>query len=361
MHSVVRILLSCLLCLLCLTLGASSLLAADPPFPIGESEQTLHGLKCTLVLPKDFDAAKPRSMVVVLHGLGGTATGMARALTFLAEKDFAVVAPKSVGNGWEKSDLDKVKLIVADLKTKLNVGEGRLHGVGFSNGGWNLHTIAFDPELKFTSGAWVAAGCRSGAPDRKQAKTFDAIALAGTEDGNRSSAEATVPYLRDKVRSVEVHLQEGLGHKWPRELMPYYGWWITAIEGRFELGSTRAFPWKDAAALTKIRAEGTGYKGGAFAYVYAPGDAENPLTKQLENEFLRDPTVQFFGRQIQAFKLNREEAGELLAGVKLKTTPAIVTFDKKGKPKKVVEVPKKAKLISAALKSVAVRKKAPKK
>jgi poly(3-hydroxybutyrate) depolymerase len=73
---------------------------AAAPFPAGESTQKLEGLKCTVEMPAGFDVAKEHSLVVILHGFGGTDDGMARSLMHLCKEDFVVVAPKSSGEGW---------------------------------------------------------------------------------------------------------------------------------------------------------------------------------------------------------------------------------------------------------------------
>lgn len=339
---------------------SGALRADDAPFPAGESTQDLHGLKVTLEMPKAFDASAEHSLVVVLHGLGGTADGMGRALQFLNEKDYVIAAPKSVGQGWEKSDLDAVKEIVKELKAKVKVGAGRLHGVGFSNGGWNLHTMVFDPDLGFATGAWVAAGCREGSPEKSARKTFGAIAFAGSEDPNRSAAQATVGYLEDKVKSVEFHEQAGIGHEWPRELMPYFGWWLDVQEGRFTPGACRAFEWDDPVRLTQVVEGGTGVKAGAFAYVYDAAAVDDAAAKELENDLFRDPSVQFFGRQLVALMAQRDVLDGALAAAKVKSVPAVVVFDASGKVKNVLTAPFKAKSLASALKAVAPEKKQPK-
>ena len=62
--------------------------ADDAPFPPGTSSHWLESLKCSIVMPEKFDPAKERSMVVVLHGAGGTETGMASVLAFLCSDDY---------------------------------------------------------------------------------------------------------------------------------------------------------------------------------------------------------------------------------------------------------------------------------
>jgi predicted esterase len=339
-------------------LAAAAALAEDPPFPAGVSAQELEGLKCTVVMPDEFDVAKERSLVVILHGAGGTDTGMAHSLAHLAKEDFVVLAPKSAGQTWAKSDLDAVKLIVADLKERLNVGERRLHAAGYSNGGWNLAPVALDPDLRFTSACWIAAGFNGGKFPKHAKKEMGVLALAGSKDANRGAAEKTPELARDKVRMAEVRIQKGIGHEWPEEHIPYYGWWMGMLEGRFEPGVTLAFHWHEsgAEALAAAKEE----KAGAFAYWFSEDDAGNELARTFQNAVLQDRAVRFFGKQSHAWKLDRSEDEEGFAALELKRTPAVVVYDRTGAVKKVLQGKIKAKSLAGALKSVAKTKKLPK-
>lgn len=339
------------------TLALPPALADDAPFPAGESSQQLEGLAVSIVMPETFDPAEERSMIVILHGAGGTETGMARSLAFLAKDEFVIVAPKSKGQVWEKDDLDRVKRIVTDLKTRLHVGATRLHGVGFSNGGWNLAPIVFDEELHFTSACWVAAGYKGGKPPKHAKKGMGVLAMAGSEDGNRSSAEATPKLLGDSVRSAEARIQQGLGHEWPRELTPYYGWWVGVQEGRFVPGETLAFTWDESDADPPPPAEDG--KSGSFVYWYATDDTANEDAKVFQNETLQDPAVRFFGGQLRAVKRERSADPEAFAAAKLEETPAIVVYDAKGKAKKTLQGEIKVKTLASALRSVAAEKRMP--
>jgi predicted esterase len=353
-----RLLATSVLCgVIVSSLALSAALAEDPPFPAGDSSHELEGLQCSIVMPPDFDAEVERSMIVVLHGAGGTETGMASLLTFLAKDDYVILAPKSKGQVWEKDDLDRVKLIVADLKVRLHIGETRLHGVGFSNGGWNLAPVAFDEDLRFASACWVAAGYKGGKPPKHAKKGMGVIALAGAEDANRSSAEATPGLLEDDVRSAEVRIQPNLGHKWPGELMPYYAWWVGVQEGRFVPGETLAFAWETADADPPSPADDG--KSGSLVYWYSEGDAENDLAKILQNETFQNPAVRFFGGQLRAVKRERAENEEAFAAAKLKETPAIVVYDAKGKAKKTLQGKIKARSLASALRSAARTKRLP--
>jgi predicted esterase len=338
-----------------LLLARAATPAEPPPFPGGTSSQTLEGLKCSIVMPTTFDPNKERSLVVVLHGNGGTETGMAASLAHLAEEDFVVCAPKSRALGWETpGDLDAVKRIVADLQKRLRIGERRSHAVGFSNGGWNLAPVAFEDSLRFQSVCWVAAGCKGGKMPKHAKKEMSALALAGSDDGNADSARATVKILDDKVRTVECRIQPGLGHAWPDKLVPYLTWWLKVAEGRFTPGACAAFEWKDTpqAALDAAAAA----KTGAFVYWYSAAQEGDAAAKAAENDFTRDAVVQRFGRQLAAAKAELQSDAAGFAKVGGKTTPAFVVYDAAGKLKDVVQGKFDAKALASALRSVAADK-----
>lgn len=336
------------------------------PFPAGESSHRLEGLNVMIEMPEAFDVSKEHSMVVILHGAGGSESGMARSLAHLTKLDYVVVAPKSTAATWSEPDLAAVRKITADLKKRLRVGERRLHGVGFSNGGWNLAPVAFDETLRFQSATWVAAGFNGGKVPKHAKKEMLVLAMAGGDDGNRSAAEKTPSLLEDKVRSAESRIQPGLGHEWPDKLIPYFTWWLGVAEGRFVPGDCATFEWKDADAEGRAPAAADG-KAGSFVYWYSAADASNGAAgaanekaKTLQNDVFRDPLVQRFGNQLSAAKADREAAAEAFAKAGLKTTPAIVVYDAAGKVKATLQDKIDAKALSAALRSVAPDKTIPK-
>jgi predicted esterase len=335
--------------------------AADdgPPFPPGTSSQRLEGLRCSIVMPEAFDAAKERSLLVVLHGAGGTETGMAGSLQSLAADDFVVVAPKSAGQTWSKSDLDAVKKIVADLKKRLHVGETRLHAAGFSNGGWNLAPVAFDEDLRFTSACWIAAGYNGGSVPKHAKKGMGALALAGANDPNRGAAEKTPDLLQDKVRSAMCRIQPGKAHEWPDGLVPFYRWWLLVQEGRFVPGECLPFDWVDDEA--KAREGMAASKTGGLLYLFSKDQAGDAAAKAFQNETLLDPAVQHFGRQLVAWRQEKAEAGAVVQAEKIQSTPAVVVCGPDGKTTKVLQGKISAQALAAALRAVAPDKAMPKK
>ena len=340
------------------------------PFPPGESSQTLEGLNVMIEMPAAFDPAQEHSMVVVLHGAGGSESGMARSLAFMTKDDYVIVAPKSKGQVWEQADIEAVQRITADLKKRLHIGERRLHGIGFSNGGWNLAPVVFDEGLRFQSATWVAAGYKGGKPPKHAKKELGVLAFAGGDDPNRSAAASTVPALEGKVRSAEVRIQPGIGHEWPTKLMPYYGWWAGVQEGRYTPGDCAVYEWAEspAAALADAAARKTGAlvywwsaeDGGSTAKDANAAEARRDKSRAFQNDALRDNLVQHFGVQLAAAQCDRASDPEGFAKTGLKTTPALVVYDSAGKVKAKIEDKPDPKTIASAFRSVAPDKSLPK-
>jgi len=333
--------------------------AEDAAYPAGRSSRSMEGLAVELDLPSKLSKEEPVSLVVILHGAGGSATGMAGALHGWAADGYVICAPKSTAQTWSPSDIQAVLRIAAQLKKDLPIDPKRVHVAGFSNGGFNLSPLAFDDDLHPCSATWVGSGC-SGGSIPKWAKTeLGVLAMAGAEDRLAGTARDTPKVLRGKVRSVEVRLQPGLGHKWPRELSPYHHWWMGAMEGRFVPGEDMNFEWGESIEDALKALEGQ-KRGGVVVYAFHPDDAESPIAKKLQGEVLMDPLVRHYGAQLQAVKLNFAEHGVALEALGVKTTPALVVLTKKGKPKKVLSAKSlKARKIASALKSVAPNKKPP--
>ena len=322
------------------------------------SSTRLEGLQCSIVMPAEWDPAKERSLLVILHGAGGTETGMAGSLQFLAEREFVVVAPKSTAATWDKKDLDAVRRIVADLKKRLHAGAARLHGAGFSNGGWNLAPVAFDEELKFTSACWIAAGYKGGSVPKHAKTGMGVLAMAGENDPNRDAAEKTPDLLEGKVRSAMSRVQPGKAHEWPDALMPFYGWWLEVQEGRYEPGRCLPFDWIEDPArgpgLAKER------KTGALEYWFTSTPMDEAQAKSLQNEVLLAPLVQRFGRQCVAWKRDAVAEAEAFQALKLKGAPAVVVYDRAGKVVKSFQGRVSPEGLSQALRAVAPDKSLPK-
>ncbi len=343
--------------LLCLLTSPSA--ADELPYPPGQSIQQIEGLKTVLVLPDDLDPEKPASLVLILHGAGGTATGMAASFAPWAKDRYVVCAPKAQDMTWEPDDLKRTLRIAAHLEGVLPIDPKKVHVVGFSNGGWNLHPLAFDDDLRPCSATWVAAGFRGGQVPKWAKTGLGALAMAGTEDPNCRSARGTVTVLRDKVRNVEVQVQEGLGHKYPRELVDYHRWWMGVQDGRITPGDDRGFDWTgdlEAAVASQASVK----KGGVLVWLYTQGDAESEVARHIQRTALFDAQVRFLGRQIPCVKLDVTEDKAPVERLGVKTVPALVVLDRKGKVKKRYEGEFKVSKLARTLRGVAPRRTMPK-
>jgi predicted esterase len=346
--------------LLVVTGGAA--LADEPlPYPTGPSSHEIEGLQTELNLPDGLSKEKPGSLIIILHGAGGTATGMAGSMRDWVPEHYVVCAPKSTAATWSTPDVQAVLRIGAHLKKVLPIDPKKVHVLGFSNGGWNLSPLAFDDDLRPCTATWIAAGCTGGRVGKWAAKELGVLALAGEQDGNAGAARGTVKVLKGKVKHVEVRFQPNLGHKWPNELMPYLKWWMGAMEGRFVPGEDRNFEWWRSIEKPLKHLEGE-KKGGLFVYAFHADDADDPVAKKLQNETLMDSLVRHYGNQLEPVKLDFAEHRETLEGFGVKETPAIVVLKKDGKVKKVVsgKTLGKASKVASALKSVAPNKRKPK-
>jgi predicted esterase len=331
--------------------GVREARSEGPPYPEGNSSQRIEGLQTELAVPKGLTAETRGSLVVVLHGNGGTATGMLGSLGEWPAKGYVVCAPKSTGIGWNDADVSAVIRIAVHLLKVLPIDPNRVHVVGFSNGGWNLPRLAFDEGLKPISATWVAAGFRGGnVPDWAKTR-LGALALAGSQDGNLDAARATVKALQGRVRNVEVREQPDLGHAWPDRLVPYLLWWMGVQEGRFVPGDDMSFAWRTDFDAAKAALAGK-KKGGILLYVFDPEDAR-PEAKALQNEVFFDPEVRRLGAQLEAVKLARKDVAGPVAEWGYTVAPYVGVFDAKGQLERAFEGKVKAAQLAKALRSVA--------
>lgn len=346
--------------LLTLVAALPAVCADELPYPEGRSTQTLEGLQVDLGIPAGISKEAPASLVVILHGAGGTATGMAGAMRAWVPDGYVVCAPKSSGQIWSDPDVERVKKIAQHLLKVLPIDAARVHVVGFSNGGWNLPPLAFDDDLKPRTATWVASGCRGASPSKWAASTMGVLALAGMQDANATSAAETVKLLRKKVKFVEARFQPQLGHEWPEKLMPYFRWWMGALEGRFVPGVDLNFEWGESVAAA-LAALADKKKGGVLIYAYDGEAKDDPLARGLQNEVFMDPLVRHYGAQIPCVKLEGRAHEEALAAYGVKTLPAVVVLKKDGKVKQVLEGKKglRVRKVTSALRSVAPDRKRP--
>lgn len=326
------------------------ILALAGPYAAGRHEVELEGLKTAIIVPEQGEKL---SMIVLLHGAGDSGLNLSRSLEHWARDGYLVVAPSARAQTWDQADLAATLRIAEQLLKTMPVDPDRVHAVGFSNGGWNLGPVAFSDQLKCVSATWIAAGYRGGKVPKWAKKRLGVLALAGQQDGNAKAAADTVPALEGKVKSAEARFQPKLGHKWPRELIPYMRWWIGTREGRYKPGDDMNFEWEEdlTGAIAKI-ADRKG-RGGVLVYVWSKEDK----APQVQNEILMDSLVRWFGKQNPAVLL---EMGDEARELGVKQTPALLVLNKKGEVKKHYAGKKiKASTLGKALRAVAPNKSKP--
>jgi len=324
------------------------LIALAQPFPAGRHEVTLEGLKTAVIVPDE-----PRAMIVLLHGLGDSGLNLSRSIQHWARDGYLIVAPSSRGRAWNKADVDAAIRIAAKLAKGYGKAGETVHVMGFSNGGWNLGPLAFSDELKPVSAVWIAAGYRGGSVPKWAKERLGVLAIAGADDPNAKAAAETVPALDGKVACVEARFQEGLGHKWPRELIPYARWWMSTREGRYVPGEDLNFDWQEDldGALQEVK-DRRG-RAGAWVYVWSMEDQ----APHVQNEIFMDRLVRHYGGQNPAVKMQMGEEAKRLG---VTETPALVVLDEKGKVKKLYEGDKlTAKRVAGALRLIAPNRRKP--
>jgi hypothetical protein len=343
---------------------ATPAIAEDPAaYPEGKSIQTHAGLKFHLEIPTEFDPKLEYSLIVGLHGMDALHTEFGTWWEPLVGKDFIVCCPKSTGINWNKPDVEKVKEIVRHLMKRYRIGKGRLHGVGFSNGGQHLAFLVMDPKLPFATACWMGSGFGGGKVPKRARKEMAAIALCGEKDPARGAAERTPKALKGKVRYAEVLLQPDLAHEIPDELMEYYYHWLTVMEGRFEPGEDAWFDWIYGMdpALDAMKED----RRGGFVYFYSYDDETNANAKRFEHEVLFDPLVRRFGKLLVPVMLSIETKGEKadedsdrarFLKMGFETTPAVAVLDREGKVTATFEGAIDAKALAKAMSKVAPRK-----
>jgi hypothetical protein len=304
---------------------ASPAAAEDRP-SAGRSTRHIAGLRVEFLVPTDAQLKEGASLLVILHGMGGEAANMVGIGQPMLEKGFVTVAPKSTGPGWTKPDVDVVRRIAKEVIGLFEVPLHRRHCAGFSNGGYNLTPLAFDPDLHFRSACWIASSFSGGKPPRWAKNEMACLGLVGSEDGARASAIKITSMLGKKVKFVDYRVQRGLGHQLPREYVPWWFYVCEVMEGRFTPGDQRSYEWTEELATAKRLMAAR--KRGGFVYVYDPDakDEEREATKRVQNEVLFDRVVGHYGRQLLAVKLPKAKAAGLLAEAKAKATPALIVF-----------------------------------
>jgi len=155
-------------------------------------------------IPPSYDGGKPVPLVIVLHGLGGTARNMELTTGMYEKSDaegFIVVYPEGVVNSWNAilptgyafennvDDVGFIKELIDRLQSKFAIDGNRIYVVGFSNGAMMAYRLAAELSDRIAAVAAVAGaiGCRA-TPDsplntiREPAHPVSVIIIHGLKD-----------------------------------------------------------------------------------------------------------------------------------------------------------------------------------
>lgn len=179
-----------------------------------------------LFVPKNFSSGKNYSLLIALHGGGGTARQLVRHTrgrynALAAEKNFVVVYPDGIGKSWNDGardtlatarklridDVGFIEQVIDDVISKIQIDRKNIFVCGISNGGFMAQRLASEIPHKINAIGVVAANLsevQSKKPFPKQ--PVSVIFINGTND-------PLVPYnggnvevfnqKRGKVLSVE--------------------------------------------------------------------------------------------------------------------------------------------------------------
>jgi polyhydroxybutyrate depolymerase len=258
------------------TLPAQSVPAAAPPALAGEPRTLQAGgvtRRYFLYLPSTWHRGRPAPLVLVFHGGGGRASGIAPHTGFsrLAEREgFVVAYPQGLNGRWNDGrgyaathdDVGFVRALLDTLERELAIDPRRVYATGISNGAMFAYRLACDLPGTFAAVAPVAGAMPADlAPACAHTQPVSVLAFQGTADplmpyfgggvarrpGRVLSAErsiafwattsgcAAAPVTTDEPdrmtdgtqvrrtaygtcregRAVELYTIEGGGHTWP--------------------------------------------------------------------------------------------------------------------------------------------------
>ena len=200
------------------TLPAQSVPAAAPRAPAGEPRMLQAGgvtRRYFLYLPSTWHRGRPAPLVLVFHGGGGRASGIAPHTGFsrLAEREgFVVAYPQGLNGRWNDGrgyaathdDVGFVRALLDTLGRELAIDPRRVYATGISNGAMFAYRLACDLPGTFAAVAPVAGAMPADlAPACAHTQPVSVLAFQGTADPLMPYAGGGVARRRGRVLSAE--------------------------------------------------------------------------------------------------------------------------------------------------------------
>jgi polyhydroxybutyrate depolymerase len=200
------------------TLSAQSDPAAASPALAGEPRTLQAGgvtRRYFLYLPSTWRRGSPAALVLVFHGGGGRASGIAPHTGFsaLAEREgFLVAYPQGLNGRWNDGrgyaathdDVGFVRALLDTLGRELAIDPRRVYATGISNGAMFAYRLACDLPGAFAAVAPVAGAMPADlAPACAHTQPVSVLAFQGTADPLMPYAGGGVARRRGRVLSAE--------------------------------------------------------------------------------------------------------------------------------------------------------------
>jgi polyhydroxybutyrate depolymerase len=181
-------------------------------------------------LPKEHDVTIPLPLVLVFHGGGGDAEGMARLTKFskLADKEnFIVVYPSGFNKNWgdgrigkklpmDRDDVKFISYLLDTLKAKYNFDTTSVFATGISNGGFFSIYLAYKMPARIKAIAPVTANIpESYEEDFKTEPPISIMLINGTDDPLVKYDGGFVGFSEESERGKSISTDETI-KKWAK-------------------------------------------------------------------------------------------------------------------------------------------------
>lgn len=229
------------------------------PFAVGATEAQLQagGFNRNYLAVVPPSSGKPRSLLIVLHGVNGKGANM-RAMGFepgAAANNTVVVYPDAIGGSWNDGrigmepmqtgmvtdDIAFLRALIDDVAARTNIDTSRVAVAGFSNGAMMAGRVACEMSDRVRGVALVSGTGSSNYPQVcRPARSIPVVEVHGTSD-------PIVPYAGGKVA-------DNLGRK--RGTVLSVAEFVSFWSGASQCSASRETAIKAAMAVTMVEAQG---------------------------------------------------------------------------------------------------------
>lgn len=165
-----------------------------------------------LYVPDGYAHDKSWPLLIALHGAGDTAKNFIGAWSVNAAKQgYIVLAVKSTGQGWAKSDGPLILSAIDDVKKQYLINQDLVFIVGFSSGAFMASEFGMDNYKLFRIIATFAGATFMSAPKPAKDK-ISIFIICGTQDPNLASCKQSLTILKSGGMDVELKEVPDLGH-----------------------------------------------------------------------------------------------------------------------------------------------------